>query len=188
MDLLSTFSMELLKSDHMPKPTIRLRAVELEDADLIMQWENDWLEWQHSGTMIPFSRYQIEQYVLGASADFWAVRQLRLMIETEKGVTVGAIDLFEGDPVHRRAGIGIIISQAARRRGFASEALEAMAHLAFDRLNLHQLWCNIAIENVISRGLFEKAGYLVAGKRKDWLLYEGSFHDVVFMQLINPND
>ncbi len=172
----------------MPKSNIRLRAVELDDADLIMQWENDWLEWQHSGTMIPFSRYQIEQYVLGATADFWAIRQLRLMIETDKGVTVGAVDLFEGDPVNRRAGIGIIISRSARRRGFALEALNTMAQVAFDRLNLHQLWCNIAIENTNSRGLFQKAGYQLAGKRKDWLLYEGSFHDVVFMQLINPND
>jgi diamine N-acetyltransferase len=179
--------MEPLKSNTMSKPTIRLRAVEFEDADRIMEWENDWQEWQHSGTLIPFSRYQIEQYVLGATSDFWTVRQLRLMIETTKGETVGAIDLFEGDPVNRRAGIGITISRAHRHRGFAFEALNTMAQLAFERLNLHQLWCNVAIDNKSSRGLFEKAGYQVAGQRKDWLLYDGCFHDVVFMQLINPN-
>lgn len=181
------FLTEPLKSDDMKQPTIVLRAVEFDDADIILQWENDGSEWHHSGTTIPFSRYQIEQYVLNASSDFWLARQVRLMITTLDGNTVGAVDLFDADPVNRRAGIGITIDTRHRRNGYAAAALKAIASTSFDRLGLQQLWCNIAVENEWSLRLFENAGYQKAGIRRNWLYYEGQFHDVWFLQFLNPN-
>lgn len=178
---------EPLKSENMKQPSILLRAVEFDDTDIILQWENDSREWHHSGTTIPFSRYQIEQYVLNASSDFWSARQVRLMITLLNGITVGAVDLFEADPLNRRAGIGITIDARHRRHGYASEALTAIATTSFSRLGLHQLWCNIALENEASLRLFENAGFQKAGIRRDWLHYDGQFHDVWFLQLLNPN-
>ena len=92
--------------------TIRLRAVEPGDVDLMYEWENDCDIWPVSGTTEPFSRHQLERFVerhqdiVGVLCD----GQLRLIIETLlSSKPVGAIDLFEYDPIHRRAGIGILI-------------------------------------------------------------------------------
>jgi len=106
--------------------TIRLRAVEPGDVDLMYEWENDCDIWPVSGTTEPFSRHQLERFVerhqdiVGVLCD----GQLRLIIETLlSSKPVGAIDLFEYDPIHRRAGIGILIyEQSDRGRGDAPHA------------------------------------------------------------------
>ena len=111
--------------------TIRLRAVEPGDVDLMYEWENDCDIWPVSGTTEPFSRHQLERFVerhqdiVGVLCD----GQLRLIIETLlSSKPVGAIDLFEYDPIHRRAGIGILIyEQSDRGRGYASDAGEPSA-------------------------------------------------------------
>ncbi|MDD2964602.1 MAG: GNAT family N-acetyltransferase [Bacteroidales bacterium] len=169
-----------------PVPNINLRAVELHDAPLIMEWENDHTEWIHSGTTLPFSRYQIEQYVMEARGDFWDARQLRLMVTAPDGNTVGAVDLFEADARNRRAGLGIIIAHPYRGMGYGKAALLAMTQLAFDMLNLHQLWCNILTTNTTSTHLFETAGWQCCGVRRQWFFHDGAFHDASFYQLINP--
>ena len=43
--------------------TIRLRAVEPGDVDLMYEWENDCDIWPVSGTTEPFSRHQLERFV-----------------------------------------------------------------------------------------------------------------------------
>ena len=114
--------------------TIRLRAVEPEDADLMYVWENDCDVWAVSGTTEPFSHYQMQRFVerhrdtIGVLGD----GQLRLIVETrQEARPVGAIDLFEYDPIHRRAGVGILIYERSDRgRGYASDALEALCRYA----------------------------------------------------------
>lgn len=114
--------------------TIRLRAVEPGDVDLMYEWENDCDIWPVSGTTEPFSRHQLERFVerhqdiVGVLCD----GQLRLIIETLlSSKPVGAIDLFEYDPIHRRAGIGILIyEQSDRGRGYASDAVETLCRYA----------------------------------------------------------
>ena len=97
---------KLLENDH-----IRLRAVEPDDADIIYDWENNTDNWQVSNTLIPFSHHTIRKYAESASQDIFENRQLRLMImDKQQGKAVGAIDLFDYDPFHQRAGVGILIN------------------------------------------------------------------------------
>ena len=107
--------------------TIRLRAVEPGDVDLMYEWENDCDIWPVSGTTEPFSRHQLERFVerhqdiVGVLCD----GQLRLIIETLlSSKPVGAIDLFEYDPIHRRAGIGIPLPLRTRYAARASAVVQ----------------------------------------------------------------
>ena len=52
---------------------------------------------------------------------------------------IGAVDLFEYDAIHRRAGIGIIIENEYRKNGFALQAIEMICEYAFSHLNLYQV-------------------------------------------------
>ncbi|MEZ4999417.1 MAG: GNAT family protein [Bacteroidales bacterium] len=62
------------------------------------------------------------------------------------GQPVGTIDLFEFDPHHLRAGIGILIAeQSDRRKGYASMALEALVDYCFSHLKLHQVYCTLQL-------------------------------------------
>lgn len=163
-----------------------LRALEPADIDLLYQWENDTSLWYVSNTLTPFSRFTLEQYVLNSHQDIYSARQLRMMvIRKEDGTALGTIDLFDFDPFHKRAGIGIMILEQYRKQGYAWETLEIMISYCFETLLLHQLYCNIAVDNNASIELFTKSGFTVIGNKKHWLLDKNGYKDELILQLIN---
>ncbi|WP_029904584.1 GNAT family N-acetyltransferase [Prevotella sp. 10(H)] len=166
---------------------ILLRAVEPEDLDMLYRWENSTALWVHGNTLAPYSKLVLRQYINDAlEMDIFQSRQLRLMIDlTEDATTVGTIDLYDIDAHNRRAGIGILIDEAYRKRGLASEALQLMQEYAFGFLYLHQLYAYISVSNVNSIGLFRKSGYKEVGILKDWVQRGDSFEDVQLSQLLN---
>ena len=165
--------------------SIRLRAPEPADIDILYRWENDPEIWHVSNTIAPYSRFAIEQYVLNAGNDIFTSRQLRLMIvPLENGsATAGAVDLFDYEPIHRRVGVGIMIEKAFRGKGYATEALAMILDYCRNILNLHQVYCNISEDNPASIRLFDEAGFRKNGERKDWLLQNGKWTNEFFYQL-----
>lgn len=165
--------------------TIRLRAVEPEDVDLLYVWENDCAVWPVSGTTEPFSRSQMQRFVDRQQNGVGILNdgQLRLIVETNEGRPVGSIDLFEYDPIHRRAGLGILIYERSDRgRGYAADAVEALTRYARETLRMHQLWCNVGADNEASLRLFEGAGFTRIGVKRDWLWRPDGYHDEVMLQ------
>jgi diamine N-acetyltransferase len=169
---------------------VRLRPVELTDVDFIYRLENDPANWGVSNTLVPFSRFQLEQYVLTTQHDIHAEKQLRMMIDTKvpegEFTCAGMIDLFDFDPKNRRAGVGIILSGEFRKRGFASETLNLLIRYCFYTLDFHQLYCTIEPTNTDSIRLFTGQGFVQTGIRKEWILQDGRWLDEIVFQLIKP--
>ncbi len=177
----------MIKISSLQTDRIKLRAPEPEDVDVLYAWENDTATWHLSNTLTPFSRFVLEQYVMNAHEDLYHARQLRLMIVSrDREKPVGSIDLFDFDPTHRRAGIGLMVAEDERRNGYASEALDLLIDYCFSTLMLHQLYCNITPGNKASLALFQKKGFETVGIKKDWLLIGHQWHDEIMLQLINP--
>jgi diamine N-acetyltransferase len=165
--------------------TITLRCAEPEDAELIYRWENDRDIWRVSGTHVPFTRFQIEQFLLGNN-DLFSNKQLRLMIDlNETGESIGCIDIFDYDSINLRAGIGILIDNAFRQQGFAKAALASCVEYLFHDLLLHQVYCSIDETNTESQKLFLGQGFTLCGRRKDWIRTKPRFLDIFEYQLIN---
>jgi diamine N-acetyltransferase len=167
---------------------LELRALEPSDVDLLYQWENNEEIWHLSNTLIPFSRFVLEQYVMSSQQDIFSTKQLRLMIDKKENgnpITIGSIDLFDFDPVNKRAGIGIMIVNTERRKGHASEALGMLIDYCFTTLRLRQVYCNVAVDNTTSFDLFTKHKFEVAGIKKEWLLIGTKWTDEYVLQLIN---
>jgi diamine N-acetyltransferase len=165
---------------------IRLRAIEPEDIELLYTWENDPEIWEVSHTLVPFSKYILALYIKNTDKDIYESKQLRLMIDTSYGKTIGAIDIFDFEPFHSRAGIGLLIyNREERMKGFASATLDLLITYCFSKLNIHQLYVNIETGNNISLSLFEKHGFKVCGTKTDWLRTDSGWKDEIMMQLIN---
>ena len=164
---------------------INLRALEPEDLEFLYQIENDESFWEVSHTQTPFSKYVLKQYLENAHLDIYESKQLRLLIE-EKSTKkqIGMIDLFDFNPQHKRAGVGILIHPDFQKNGFASEALSLLISYSFSHLQLHQLFANITLDNDRSFALFKKQNFFKIGIKKDWILSEGKFKDEVLFQLI----
>jgi diamine N-acetyltransferase len=183
----SYFSPLLLMSKiQMSHKTLKLRAPEPSDASLLYQWENDISIWISSDTIAPVSLFQIEQLIL-SSSDIYTNRQQRFMIDcisNNGALTVGTVDLFDFDPRHLRAAVGIMTDKAHRHQGNASMALEELSNYAFGILGLKQLYCYINSNNTISIHLFEKCGYQQTGVRKAWIKEKHGWIDQFHYQLI----
>ncbi|MFT7352658.1 MAG: diamine N-acetyltransferase [Flavobacterium sp.] len=164
---------------------INLRALEPEDLEFLYTIENNESFWEISHTLAPFSNYILKQYLENAHLDIFEAKQLRLLIE-EKSTKkqIGMIDLFDFNPQHKRAGIGILIHPHFQQNGFASEALSLLINYAFTHLNLHQLYANITTNNSKSISLFTKHQFEKTGVKKDWILSRGKFKDETTFQLI----
>lgn len=162
-----------------------LRALEPGDFDLVFSVENNEEFWEISTNSTPYSRQIIKEYLANAHRDIYEVKQLRLVICRNDKTPVGLIDLFDFEPKHRRAAVGILISNKEDRgKGFGREALGLLCSYSFNHLALNQVYANVGIDNVRSQKLFENAGFKLAGHKKDWNLVHGKFKDELLYQLI----
>ncbi|MDP4600235.1 MAG: GNAT family N-acetyltransferase, partial [Polaribacter sp.] len=157
---------------------IKLRALEPEDLEFLFQIENNEIFWEVSHTQTPFSKFVLKNYLENAHLDIYETKQLRLIIEEKSNANkVGMIDLFDFNPQHKRAGIGILIHPDSQQKGFASEALSILIQYAFTHLHLHQLFANILTDNEKSLQLFMKYSFKKVGIKKEWIFSEGKMKD-----------
>ncbi|MBO0322490.1 GNAT family N-acetyltransferase [Muricauda sp. CAU 1633] len=168
---------------------VYLRALEPTDLEFLYQLENDTSIWEISGTLKPYSKKVLKLYLENAHRDIYEVKQLRLCICNSDDTCIGLIDLFDFDPKHGRAGMGIVIANSENRnKGVGAEAMQLLCNYAFSTLNLHQLFANILEENKASIHLFEKMGFEKIGVKKEWIRTSKGFKNEIMFQKINANE
>ena len=176
--------MKLLENDN-----ITLRAPEPEDLELLYKWENDPQWWSLGNTISPYSHFLLREYIKQSHRDIYDLKQLRLMIViNESKLTVGMIDLYDFEPLHKRAGIGLLIAPDYQNQGIGRQAVELLSDYAFGFLKLHQLYVYIPTSNETCIHLFNKLEYRQTGHLTDWLSEKEGFTDVVVMQKLNAQN
>lgn len=165
---------------------VHLRALEPSDLEFLYQLENNSDIWEISGTTTPYSRHTLQKYLDNAHRDIYEVKQLRLCIANASGQVVGFIDLFDFDPRHRRAGLGIVIlEEKDRNKGLGAEAIGLMCSYAFRVLELHQVYAHVLEDNKASIRLFRKLEFENTGTRREWILSGGIYKNELLFQKIN---
>ena len=174
--------MHILENKH-----IKLRALEPSDLDALFEIENDSALWHISDTLVPYSRDLLEKYLEESVKDIFEAKQLRLAISPNGSEQlIGLVDLFQFEPHHRRAGLGIVIKKDHQQMGFATHAVELMTQYAFEFLGLHQVFAHVPMNNSGSRRLFENSGFVLAGTLKEWMKEKNGYTDVLIYQRLNP--
>ncbi len=168
---------------------ISIRALEPEDLEYLYKWENDMDLWDISDTLTPFSHFTLKKYIENAHLDIYVTKQLRMMItEKETEAPVGLIDLYDFDPYHQRAGLGVMIhAMQNRKKGFATSAIKLMLDYCFETLGLHQVYCSVPSCNIASLKLFESLSFTQTGHRKEWLKRGNEWEDVIYFQQLASN-
>jgi diamine N-acetyltransferase len=171
---------------YLENKNILLRALEPEDLDDLYRWENDSELWKYGSTIAPYSKFALRDYLISSMNDLVQCKQLRLVaVDKKNDKSIGTIDLYDYDPINMRAGIGILLDAAYRRKGFGKEILNLTGEYAFRVLHLKQLFAYISESNVSSFKLFAACGYVQCGLLKSWRKTSGGFENVYVMQLIS---
>jgi diamine N-acetyltransferase len=166
--------------------TLRLRAPEPDDIDVLYRWENDPEQWDNALYSAVVSRHALWEYLQNYNDNIFANGQVRFMIdvvENGKAVTVGTIDLCDFCGRDRRAFIGIFIDTPYRSKGYGHNALSAAINIARQRYNIEQLASIVAADNPTSLHLFTDAGFVQSGLMRNWLSRGKMRVDAVLFQL-----
>jgi len=165
---------------------IRLRAPEPEDLEYYYRWENDTSLWLAGSAHLPYSRYELKQFIASEAAkDFYAAKQLRFTVvrKSDKAVT-GITDLFDFSPFHRRAEVGVLIDVGYQKQGYATEAMQLLCDYGLHFLKLHQLYAYVPATSEASRRMLERCGFEARGLLTDWLQTPQGWENVYVMSRV----
>jgi diamine N-acetyltransferase len=164
-----------------------LRALEPTDLELLYTIENDPEMWNVGDACVPYSRYDLKNYILNQQHDIHADKQLRLVICADEqhgdGKAVGLIDLFNYSPQHNRAELGLAILRSEQGKGYATEALHQMNDYARNVLHIHQLYSVVSADNQPSLTMLRSAGYCNETILHDWLATPQGYKDCIALFL-----
>ncbi len=137
-------------------------------ADFLTPWEPAWATDHLSRRNFTNRVYWAQRSINGGTAvPLFVVRR-------EDNVLMGAITL---DNIRRgpaQAGtLGYWIGEQHTRQGYMREAIEAVVHYAFHRLDLSRIEAACLPENTASRGVLEKSGFKYEGVAQSYLQIEG---------------
>ena len=140
--------------------------------------------WEVSDTLTPFSHFTLKKYIENADTDIYSAKQLRLMIvDVNTKEPLGLIDLYDFDPYHLRAGLGIMIHNIEnRKKGYATSAIKLMLDYCFETLGLNQVYSSVPSCNIASLKLFDSTGFSRTGYRRQWLKRGNEWEDVIYFQ------
>lgn len=170
-------------SQKLENDILQLRALEPEDLQMLYDWENNSEWWEQGNTLNPYSKYILREYIVGSDKTIYETRQLRLMITVkETGETVGMIDLYDYEPHHHRAGVGILIDKQFQQKHYATQAFEILLPYCFKFLGIHSIYAHVMPDNNASQALFEKLGFSKNGELKDWIRRDNEYVDVMVYQ------
>lgn len=164
---------------------ILLRAVEMEDAELLRTMINDGdTEYLLGGWSFPVSQTAQRQWMERTAA---RDDQFRAMIEAD-GKTVGMVMLTDLDYKNGTAQIHIKLCPDYRGQGYGTDAVRTVTDFAFRELRLHCLYAQISQHNTASQKLFEKCGYQQEGVLRDRLFKRGAYVSVLVFSAVSKID
>lgn len=110
--------------------------------------------------------------------------ELKLYAFSDNDTPLGCVELYNYDPVNRRAAVGLVVSNEHRHQGHGSAMIQQLTDFCMANTSLHQLYADIAATNQPSLHIFQKAGYTHCATLKDWVLRGDKYIDTLRYQLI----
>lgn len=164
---------------------LRLRAIEREDIPRFVRWFNDPEVRQFLPMHEPLSRAKEERWFeeqLSRSND------LILAIEVRVGnewTHIGNVGLHDIDLKNRTALVGIIIGEKNYwDRGHGREAIRVLLRYAFFELGLHRVELETVAFNARAMRCYQTVGFKQVGVRREAFFRDGTFQDVILMDLL----
>ena len=102
----------------------------------------------------------------------------------DPAIPLGLATLASINWVHRTCTFHIQVSPEARGHGVGGFALDGMLRHAFRDLGLNRVELDVLETNVRARRMYERAGFMVEGTRRQAAFKDGAYVDMVQMGLL----
>jgi [ribosomal protein S5]-alanine N-acetyltransferase len=163
---------------------LRLRSLSATDCN------ERYLAWMNDPEVQRFLEARTGEHSLGSLRDYVAAANaapgmlLLGIIDRADEAHVGNIKLGPIERTHHRASIGLLLGDRERwRRGYATEAIAALAQYAVGTLGIEKLTAGIYDGNVASLRAFERAGFVREARLARHARLDGHRIDVLLLAL-----
>jgi ribosomal-protein-serine acetyltransferase len=170
---------------------LKLRRVRLFDAESIFEAVNEsiaevspWMPWCNSDYSLEESKSWCESrddaWKKGTEYDF-------VIMDKPNNLTLGVCGLNHINVEERFANLGYWVRTSRTRQGIATAAVPMIVKFGFDNLNLQRIEIVVAVGNLPSQRVAEKAGALREGLLRQRLFVHGQILDAFMFSLV-PTD
>jgi len=162
---------------------IYLRSLDMEDIDSFVLWLNDEEVRQYLSRMTPLNKVREKDFIEGLYKDD---RKIILGIALKKNdQLIGSVGLHDISMPFRYTELGIVIGdKSCWSKGYGTEALNLMMGYGFDQLNLHRIFLTVFSFNARAIRVYEKAGFKREGVFRDHMYWNGKYHDIHYMGIL----
>lgn len=107
------------------------------------------------------------------------------LIKKESGGIIGGCALHSWSEEHRRAELGYEVNEEEdKRKGYMTEAVEAIITYGFNHMNLNRIEAVIAPDNDASMGVIKNFGFVREGFMRQHYFKDGVLYDSLLFALL----
>ena len=155
---------------------MRLRQLDLKDAELMLEWMKD-------KEITQFFKIESDTVTLDSVKDFILSSSLceknkHYAIVDNKDIYLGTISLKNIDTKNGNAEYAIALRKCAIGTEVAKQATVNILNKSFDQFKLHRVYLNVIADNVRAIKFYEKMGFVFEGEFKKHLLIDGIYRDL----------
>lgn len=165
---------------------VRLRTVEMEDVNAIMEHWNDYDSRKYLGNTIPMSTKMEEDWVNHVHNLAKSQKGYHFVIENkETKEFLGTCGLEDINWINRSATLGIgIHNPANHNQGYGTDIMLCLIKFGFWVLNLHRIELWVYEYNERGIHVYEKVGFKKVGKKREAAFFEGKYYDIIEMDIL----
>ena len=154
---------------------VLLRAIEFGDAEVLQQMINDEeIEKMIMGYSFPIAQHQQIRWIENLVNE---KNVFRAIIDVN-GVAIGTVILSDIDMKNGTAEVHVKLAQSSERgKGYGTDAVLTVLSYAFNELRLNCVCCRVKEDNIASRKMFEKCGFVQEGRLRSRVYKDGKYYD-----------
>ncbi|HET6991288.1 MAG TPA: GNAT family N-acetyltransferase, partial [Bacteroidia bacterium] len=155
---------------------LTLRRITRDDAEIIFKMRSDPEITRYSDRFPPRSIDEIHDMITRIEEGVITNERISWALSPKGGQEfMGTISFHDTNRQHHRAEVGYQLLSRYWRKGFMSEAMNAVIDYGFNRMNLHSIEANINPNNIPSKNLLLKYGFVQEAFFRENYFFDGKF-------------
>jgi len=174
-----------MNEDYWQGERVRLRGVEMRDAETFAAWEHDGeAERRLDEIHFPLTIERIQAWIATLTAEEPRDDAYHWMIENRTGQTVGVIFTYTCNRHNGTFRYGVEIGREHWGQGFATEAICLILRYYFRELRYQKVTVGVYAFNEGSVKLHEKLGFQQEGRMRRMIYSNGEYHDEYILGML----
>lgn len=161
---------------------VMLRALEMNDVELLHTWMNDPEVIRWLGQRLPISLHETRRWVEETKEP---IKEFRIGIAAQEGQLIGWADIARVDPLIDNATLTIAIGdKRCWGRGHGTDAILTLCAYGFGQLNLYRIGLFVFEAHAAAVHLYEKCGFRHEGRMLKSSYRHGQRQNLLIMGIL----